>query len=82
MGVDFEVLYAQAPPSVQHCLLATDQDVELSAPAPAPCLPALGHVSHHDNNELSFWNCKPVPSKHLPLEELPWSWCLFTAIKS
>jgi hypothetical protein len=44
MGVGFEVSYAQAKPSVAHklLLLPSDQDVELSAPSPAPhsCLDA------------------------------------------
>ena len=41
MGVDFDVSYAQAIPSVAHnLLLPVDLDVELSAP-PAPCLPAV-----------------------------------------
>ena len=38
VGVGFEVSYAQAMPSVTHSLLllSADQDVELSAPSPAP----------------------------------------------
>ena len=37
-----EVLYAQAKARAAHSLLLlpADQDVELSAPSPAPCLPA------------------------------------------
>ena len=52
MGVGFEVSDAQATPSVAHSLLLleVDQDVELSVPFLAPCLPACCHVSHH--NEL------------------------------
>jgi hypothetical protein len=41
--VGFEVSYTQATLSVVHSLLllSANQDVELSAPSPAPCLP--GH---------------------------------------
>ena len=35
-------------------LLPADQDVELSAPSPAPCLPACRHVSLHDDNGLNL----------------------------
>jgi hypothetical protein len=35
-------------------LLPADPDVELSAPSPAPCLPAQYHDSQHDNNALSL----------------------------
>jgi hypothetical protein len=35
-------------------LLTADQDVELSAPSPAPCLPACCHASCHDDNGLSL----------------------------
>ena len=42
MEVGFQVLYAQAISSVvcSLLLLSGDQDVELSAASPAPCLPA------------------------------------------
>ena len=41
-GVGFEVSEAQARPSAHFLfLLPTDPDVELSAPSPAPCLPAM-----------------------------------------
>ena len=55
MEAGFEVLYAQATPSVTHSLslLLVNQDTELSAPSPAPCLPALLHVLHDDNG-LNF----------------------------
>ena len=55
LGVDFEFLEAQAWP-VCHChfLLPVDLDVELSALSPAPHLPACGHASRHDNNELNL----------------------------
>ena len=43
--VGFEVSYAQAMPNDKvHFLLPADQDVELSAPSPAPCMPAQHHV--------------------------------------
>ena len=44
-----------------------DQDVELSAPSPAPCLLACCHASHHDENGLNLWNFKPSPTECLPL---------------
>ena len=51
----FVVLYAQAMLSVAHSLLLpADQDVELSAPSPAPCLPAYCHASNHDDNKLNL----------------------------
>jgi hypothetical protein len=58
-----------------------NQDVELSVPSPVPSLPAYCHASCHDDSGLNLCNCKPAPFKCLPLSELPWSWCLFTAIK-
>ncbi|CAO2609290.1 hypothetical protein LEMLEM_LOCUS14142, partial [Lemmus lemmus] len=33
---------------------AVDQDVELSAPSPVPCLPAYCQVYHHDGNGLNI----------------------------
>jgi hypothetical protein len=55
-GVDFEVSYAQAMPSVAHSLLllSVDQDVKLSAPSLAPSLPGYCHASHHDDNGLNL----------------------------
>ena len=35
-------------------LMPADQDVELSAPSPAPCLPAHCHASCHDDNGLNL----------------------------
>ena len=54
--VGFEVLYAQAMPSVEHSLLLWPvvQDSELSAPPQTPYLSACHHVSHHDNNGIKF----------------------------
>ena len=54
--VGFEVSYAQTMPRVAHnCLrLPLDQDVKLLAPSPAPCLPVLCHISHHDDNGLNL----------------------------
>ena len=48
----FEVIYTQAMPSVIDSLLMlpVDQDVEISALSPAPCLPA--HCQ--DDNGLIF----------------------------
>jgi hypothetical protein len=45
VGVGFEVSYAQAVPRVAHSLslLSLDQEAELLASSPAPCLTALCH---------------------------------------
>ena len=61
-GVDFEVSDAQARPSVALTLPA-DQDVELSATCPAPCLSMWYHAFHHDNTELIIKNYKQAPIK-------------------
>ena len=55
-GWAFEVFYAQAMPSVGHSplLMPVNQDVEYSAPSPAPCLPECYHVSHHGDNRLNL----------------------------
>ena len=64
-GVGFEFSYAQAPPTEEESLLMDacgrvsswmplDQDVELSAPFPASCLPACCHASHHDDNGVNL----------------------------
>ena len=52
----FVVSYVQATCHVAHnlSLLPSDQDVKLSAPFLAPCLPARCHASCHDNNELNL----------------------------
>jgi hypothetical protein len=54
----FEVLNVQAMPSEVHSLLLlpVDQDVELSAPFPAPCLTECCHASLRDDNGLKL--CK------------------------
>jgi hypothetical protein len=39
------------------------------------------HAYLHDENGLNLWNCKPAPIKCFSLEELPWSWSLFIAMK-
>ena len=50
--VGFEVSYTQVTPSdTVHFLLPVDQDIELLAASPAPCLPAM---SHHDDNGLNL----------------------------
>ena len=55
MESGFEVSYAQAMPHMTNSLLlSADQDIELSAPSPAPCLPAYYRVFYHNNNELSL----------------------------
>jgi hypothetical protein len=32
-----------------------DQDLELLAPSPAPCLPGCCHASRHNVNGLNLW---------------------------
>ena len=54
VGVGFEVSYAEAMPSVAQSPIAEDQDAELSAPSPVPCLPVWNHDSHYDDNRLNF----------------------------
>jgi hypothetical protein len=64
VGVDFQVSSRSAqngirpsswlPTEDSLSLLPADQDVELSAPSPALCLPANCHASHHDNNGLKL----------------------------
>ena len=56
MEVGFGVSYAQVKPTERHSLplLPVGQDTELSAPSPAPCLPASYRVSSHDDNGLSL----------------------------
>ena len=51
MGLGFEVSYAQAPSSVEysHLLLPGRQDIELSTPSPALCLPGHCCASYHDD---------------------------------
>ena len=56
------------------------QNVELSDPPPASCLPVCCHAYCPDNNGLNLWNCKPSSIK-CHLLELPWSWCLFIAME-
>jgi hypothetical protein len=75
------VTYVQAILSVVHSLslLPSDQNVELSAPSPAPCLPGCCHASHHDDNGLNLWN-QPQPIKCVLFKSWQWSWCLFTAM--
>jgi hypothetical protein len=47
--------YAQTPPIVEQSVfwLPLGQDVELSAPSPAPCLPACYYASCYENG-LNF----------------------------
>ena len=54
------------PPVEDSLWLPSDQDVELSAPSPAPCLPAGCHVVCHDDKGLNLWNCKPASIEYLP----------------
>ena len=35
------------------------EDLELSAPSSAPCFPRCYHASHHDDNGMNLWTCKP-----------------------
>ena len=72
---------AQAPCIEENLLLPAFWWRYKTLSSPAPCLTAYCHPSHYDDNGLSIWNFKAAPMKWLPLYELPWSWCLFTAIK-
>jgi hypothetical protein len=56
VSVVFEVVYIQALPSVSHnlLLLPGDEDVEHSAPSPAPCLSPGFHASCYDENGLNL----------------------------
>ena len=57
----------------KHILLTLSASVlwvscELSAMALyQACLPACSHASCHDEHGLTLWNCKPTPTKRLPL---------------
>ena len=56
-GAGFEVSkYAYDASSVAHrlLLLLTDQDIKLSVPSPALCLPASCHGFHYDDNGLNL----------------------------
>ena len=65
---DLRAPSAQAPPSTEETVsswLPSDQDIELSVPSPASCLPGLCHALCYDN-ELSLRNCKPAPVNCCP----------------
>ena len=70
------------PVSLSLFLLPVDQDKELSATSPAPCVPAACPVPCQDDYGLNRWNYKPALIKCFPFEQLLWSCCLFTAIES
>ena len=53
LGLGFEV-QKPMPDTVNFSSSAADQDMELSTPSPAPCLPACCHASHYDDNGLTF----------------------------
>ena len=42
------------------------------------CVPPL---LQHDDSGPNHWNCKPALIKCFSLEDLSWSWCLFTPIE-
>jgi hypothetical protein len=54
LGVGFEVLCAQARPSLFMLFLLSDLDVQLTVPSPPPCLPACCHASCHDDSGLNL----------------------------
>jgi len=61
---EFEVLYAQAMPSVEGSLhlLPEAHDEEHKTP-PGPCLRICCCAFCHDVNRHTPWNCKPTPIK-------------------
>jgi hypothetical protein len=66
-GAGFEVSDAKVGLVSLSFLLPVDQNVKLSAPSRAPCLPACCHASHHEDNRLNPENCKPVQIKYFHL---------------
>ena len=42
-------------------LLPVNLDVELLASSPAPWMLVCHHTSHHGDNKLNLWTCKPAP---------------------
>jgi hypothetical protein len=53
-GVGFEVSYVPLSTEYSLLLILLNQDAELSAPFPVPCLPGYCHVFHHDDNRLNL----------------------------
>ena len=45
------------------------------------CLPTYHHVPHHNESGLNLWSVIKSPTKCILSQELPWSWCVFTAIE-
>ena len=64
LGVGFKVSRVHAKPRVSLLLLLANQDVELSATSPAPCLPAFSQVSHLDEDRLNISEGEPTPIKY------------------
>ena len=62
-------------------LLPVDQNVELSAPSPAPCLPVQCHVSCHDDNGPDLWTVSQLHLIVFLYKSCLYSWCFFTAIE-
>ena len=82
LGAGFEVPDTRARTSVTPIHLSAYPNLELTVPFPAPHLSACSHASLHEDNRLIIWNCKPDPINFFFFIRLPWSLCLFTAIKS
>jgi NADH:ubiquinone oxidoreductase subunit E len=78
MDVGFNTLILAARKPVFH-YQPSDEDVELSA-LPAPCLPGCCHAP---TLMIMDGTSEPVSQHQLNivLIMLPWSWCLFTALK-
>ena len=77
-GGGFEFCYAQAMLSVTHSLLLpADQDAELSAPSPAPCLPGCCHAS---SLMIMDWTSEPVSQPLLVI--FPYKGCLGHGVSS
>ena len=79
VGVGFKTFLLAACKTVLS-YLPLDQDVELLVPS-MPCLNLCCHVSAF---MIMYWTSEPISQPQLNvvlLKDLPWSWCLLTAVK-
>jgi hypothetical protein len=82
--MDFEVSHdgPSYPPSDTQSLHVADQDADHSDSSPAPCLTALCHSSHNDDNRLTSEMISQLQISMLLIKKkLPWSWCLLIAMR-